>query len=154
MTVGAVGVDVGDLAAHGEEGAAALFVVLAGVFVGAIDVGLVAAEEPFGAGDLDAAVVDAGVAVIGDAELGFEFEVFRCASAPDEEAVLLEEVGGSDFADEDVVFDAPVLRVAVPVFESAVEDGLEAFVGVGERVRVDLRAGRWGEGIGLNGRLC
>ena len=83
-----------DLAAHGEEGAAALFVVLAGVFVGAVDVGLVAAEEPLGAGDFDAAVVDAGVAVVGDAEFGFELEVLGRAAAPDEEAVLLEEIVG------------------------------------------------------------
>ncbi len=71
-----------DLAAHGEEGAAALFVVLAGVFVRAVDVGLVTAEEPFGAGYLNAAVVDTAVALGGDAELGFEFEVFGRGSPP------------------------------------------------------------------------
>ena len=151
---GAGGIDVGDLAAHGEEGAAALFVVLAGVFVGAVDVGLVTAEEPLGAGDLDTAVVDAGVAVVGDTEFCFEFEVFRRAAAPDEEAVLLEEIVRGNFADEDVVFDAPVLRVAVPVFEGAVEDGLEAVVGVDEWVRVGLGAGRWCEGVGLDGGLA
>jgi hypothetical protein len=145
---------VGDLAAHGEEGAAPLLVVLTGVFAGAVDVGLVAAEEPLGAGNLDAAVVDAGVAVVGDAEFGFELKVSGRAAAPDEEAVLLEEIVRSDFADEDVVFDAPVLRVAIPVFQSAVEDRLEAFVGVVEGVRVDLRAGWRGEGVGLGGSLC
>ncbi len=56
------GVDAGDLTAQGEEGAATFFVVLAGVFVGTVDVGLVAAEEPLCIGDLDAAVVDAGIA--------------------------------------------------------------------------------------------
>jgi hypothetical protein len=142
---------VSDLTAQGEEGAAALLVVLTGVLVGAVDVSLVAAQEPLGAGDLDAAVVDAGVAVIGDAEFGLELEVYGRAAAPDEEAVLLEEIVGGDFADEDVVFDAPILRIAVLVFQTAVEDGLEAFVGVGERVWVDLRAGWWGEGEGWTG---
>jgi hypothetical protein len=119
------GGNVGDLAAHGKEGAAALLVVLAGVLVGTVDVGLVAAEEPFGSGNLDAAVVDAGVALVGDAEVDLEFEVFGRAAAPDEEAVLLEEIVRGDFADEDFVFDAPVLGVTIPVFEGAVEDGLE-----------------------------
>ena len=104
MTVGPAGVDVRDLAAHGEEGAAPLLVVLAGVFVGSVDVGLVTAKEPLGSGDFDAAVIDARVAVIGDAEFGFEFEVFRCASAPDKEAVLLEEIVRRYFADENVRF--------------------------------------------------
>jgi hypothetical protein len=92
------GGDVSDLTAQGEDGAAALLVVLTGVFAGAVDIGLVAAEEPLGAGDLDAAVVDAGVAVIGDAEFGLELEVYGRAAAPDEEAVLLEEIVGGDFA--------------------------------------------------------
>ena len=89
----------------------------------------------------------------GDAEVGLELEVFGCAAAPDEEAVLLEEIVGGYFADEDVVFDAPVLGVTVPVFEGAVEDGLKAFVGVGEGVWVDLRARRRREGVGLDGGL-
>ena len=80
--------------------------------------------------------------MIGDAEFGFELEVFGRAAAVDEEAVLLQEIRGSDFADEDFVFDAPVLRIAIPVFEGAFEDGLEAVVGVGEWVRIGLWAGR------------
>ena len=150
---GAGGVDVGDLAAHGEEGAATFLIVLTGVFVGAVNVGLVAAEKPLGVGDFDAAVVDAGVAVIGDAEFGFELEVLGCLAAVDEETVLLEEIVEGDFANEDVVFNAPVLGIAVPVFEGAIEDGLEIFVGVGEWVRVGLRGSRWCEGIGLRGGL-
>ena len=73
---------MGDLAAHGEEGAAPLLVVLACVFVGSVDVCLIAAKEPLGAGDFDATVIDARVAVFGDAKFDFEFEVFRRTSAP------------------------------------------------------------------------
>ena len=146
----AVGVDAGDLSAHGEKSAATFLIVLASVFICAIDVSLIAAEEPFCAGYLDAAVVDASVAVIRDAEFCFEFEVFRRASTPDEEAVLLEEIVGCNFADKDIVFDAPVLRVTVPVLEGAVEDGLKAFVGVDERMRIDLRAGWWCKWIRLD----
>ena len=50
------------LAAQGEKGAAALFVILAGVAILAVDIGLVAAHHPLLSGHLDAAIVDAAVA--------------------------------------------------------------------------------------------
>lgn len=59
--------DMGDGAAYGKKRAPALLVILPGEFIFAIDVRLIAAQQPLGTGNLDAAIVDAAVAMIGDA---------------------------------------------------------------------------------------
>jgi hypothetical protein len=123
-----------DLAAGGKKRTCALLVVLAGVFVLAVDVRLIAAHRPFQIGQLDASIVDAAVAAIGDAVLDFQFEVAGHASAPDNERVALEEGLRGHLADEAPVFDSPIHGIAVPILEClAIEDRLEALLvgGVG-----------------------
>ena len=55
--------DIGELSAHRQEAAAALFVDLAGVLLLRVDIGLVALQAHFDVGQFDAAKLDAAVAI-------------------------------------------------------------------------------------------
>jgi len=86
--------------------------------------------------------VDPAVSEFAYAVLGFKLKVLRLATAPDDEAVSLEQIKRRHFAHQFTVFGAPICRVAVPSIESlAVEDLPEAGVAVIERK--DLRDFRW-----------
>ena len=106
--------DVGELAAHGEKAAAALFVDLAGVSLLAIHVGLVALHGPLDIGKFDAAKLDAAVEA-GEAELELQFEIGGTAAAPDEEGVLRGLLVGGGLADDGAVFHAPERRDRRPI---------------------------------------
>lgn len=146
----------GDLTAEGHDAAAAFFIEHAGVGVDEVHVGLIALEDPLADfGQLDAAVLDAAVGVV-HAEFELELKVLGLAAAVDEEGVALERVFLGALADDGVVFDAPDLRVAVPVVEGAIEDGHKSgFVvdddRVGEALTTATRLGRRGGGGSLSG---
>src|ERR1039457_4835414 len=118
--------DIGELAAHGEKAAAALFVYLAGVALLAVHIGLVALHGELDVGEFDAAELDAAVEA-GQLELELQFEIGRTAAPPDEERVLDGLLVGGSQADDGAVFDAPELRIAFPSGQRlAIEDGLVA----------------------------
>src|ERR1017187_7860250 len=118
--------DIGELAAHGEKAAAALFVYLAGVALLAVHIGLVALHGELDVGEFDAAELDAAVEA-GQLELELQFEIGRTAAPPDEERVLDGLLVGGSLADDGAVFDAPELRIAFPSGQRlAIEDGLVA----------------------------
>ena len=68
---------VGDLTAHRHERAPALFVQVAGVAIRAVEIELIALHRPRRVGNLDAAVVDAAVALRRHPELELQLEVLR-----------------------------------------------------------------------------
>src|ERR1039457_5591521 len=116
--------DIGELAAHGEKPAPALFVDLAGVLLLAIHVGLVALHGELDIGEFDAANLDAAIEA-GEFELELQFEIRRTAAAPDEEGVLDGLPVGGGLSDDGAVFHAPEMRIAFPAGEGfAVDDGL------------------------------
>src|SRR5471032_1616554 len=131
-------VNMHHLPAAREKRPDALLIVLAGVAewrlvsLRAIYVRLITGERPLGVRELDAAVIDAAVALRADAILDLQLKIFWRAAAPDDERVSLDDRRGRDFAHEAAVFDAPVFRVAVPAVERfAVEDLHEAGFVVG-----------------------
>src|SRR4029453_4551250 len=98
------------------------------------DVELVTLHGELRAVDLAAAIVDAAVALVGDAILESKFEVFKFPVAPDDERILFCLAAGRDLADEIAILDSPVLEIAIPALKRfAVEDRFESSALVGCR---------------------
>ena len=77
--------DIGELPAHRQEAAAALFVDLAGVLLLRVDIGLVALQHPLDVRQFDAAVLNAAVRYrAGQLVLQLQLEIGRVAVAPDD----------------------------------------------------------------------
>ena len=110
--------DTHDLTRSREKAAAPLFIDLARVGVGRVDVRLIAPHHPAaGVGQERAAELNAAVAGgVGGADpvLQLQLEVLGRAASPDDECVRLEGPFGGGFAHDRLIGDAPERGIAVP----------------------------------------
>ncbi len=117
----------GPVASHGKDSTKAFAVDDTHVPATVFDVALVAAGDPlapffrvFEAADLNARVM------VGELELGLQFEVGRFVAPPDEERIARGGVFRRGLADDTAILDPPEFRVAVPAFQRlTVEDRSE-----------------------------
>src|SRR6266516_506154 len=150
--------DAHGLASPGEKPAPPLFIDVARICVGRVDVRLIALHDPAPrvrqqrAPELDAAV--AGGVARAHSVLERQLEVPRPAAPPDNERVRLERLLRRGFADDRPMLHPPECGVAVPAGERGAVKDLLRRGGGGSRERAQPRREQRDQGVSVRDHGC